>query len=213
MNAKGIAAIAGVVIVIVAGLWFWGGTGDGYSKDRRVARVQKQMEQAIDEQLPEADQPEGMRVIRVEDAKIGEEMEDFTPAQRQEVANNMIPQVMKMMQRQFQNVLDMPPDEQRQALDRIIDNQQQQADRVAEMLADRGDGPVESNRVEVDSDTDDGERWLMDNMSPEQRAVMQEYVNLVKARMEERGIDSKDVPIQIAVGIQTGGEGEGPTMR
>jgi hypothetical protein len=147
-------------------------------------------------------------------SRFGSRMVATSP--RQDFAKGLMPNMMAMMKERFQRVLDLPPDEQKKELDRIINQQQSRRERIDDMLADNqgvtqtssvetgGDannGQIGvANRVAVDGNTEEGQRWLMDNMSAEQRATMEEYVKLVKARLEERGLNSDQIPITMAIG-------------
>ena len=216
MNAKWAAVLVLLVLVLIAG-WLLSRRGDDrYSDDREVAKAQKEFVEMVQEQQA-TDPSGGDAVMRISSDKLGERIEKLDDSQRQDFAQGLMPNMMAMMQERFQRVLDLPPDEQKQELDRIIDQQQSRRERIDEMLAenqgvaqsssvetsgDANNGRVGvANRVAVDGNTEQGQRWLMDNMSAEQRATMEEYVKLVKARLEERGLNSDDVPISVAIGV------------
>ena len=140
-----------------------------------------------------------------------------------EVAKQVTPNLMQMVYDHYQQVLEAStPDEKRQALDRAIDESLASRDEMDQQLAGnsgtvirsriarRGpDGELiegEANEV-VDGTTPEGQRFMLDHTAPEQRAIMDAYVEALRARMKERGIDPRQVPIRIGIRVEREGPG------
>lgn len=200
MNSRWVAVLLFLILfVVIAGWWFLSRTDDRYSDDREVARAQKEFVEVVEGHDAETtDSEDG--IMRISSNELEESIEDLDEEQRQEFAEGLVPRLSGMLQERFQRVIDLPPEQRQAALDRIIDQQPSQGQRIAQM-AEENEGAVRQS-VAVDGSTEDGQRWLMDNMTPEQRATMYEYMKLVRARMEERGLDSDRVPIRLAIGVE-----------
>ncbi|MEM8679209.1 MAG: hypothetical protein AAGF97_07660 [Planctomycetota bacterium] len=211
-NRKIAAAVVILVLLGVGAVWWLSG-----SAERKVARATQEFAQNID-----AQDPDSPGVIQIE----GDAMEDLDEAQMQEVAKNVTPNLMKMVYDRYQRVLELPPDQQREELDRTIDESLASRDQptglppgtsgtmVQSRVARRGpDGELteqESSEV-VDGSTPEGQRFMLDHTTPEQRAIMEAYVSLLRDRMIERGIDPTGVPIKVGISIQQGQEYHAPS--
>ena len=205
-----IGACAAAILAIFA-IWWIRSSGD-----RRVADARQQVSQAIEDQLSES--PEMSSSVQVQNLS---GLEDLDEGEMTQLTNQIVPDLMKAMYDKYERIINMPEGEQRQALDRIIDDQMANADTIRERMENQANMPEGANgmtrrvvrrtpeggeEVEeaqvIDSRTEGGERFMLDNTSPEQRAIMQEYIDLLRDRMKQRGIDPEEVPITISLTIE-----------
>ena len=113
---------------------------------------------------------------------------------------------------QAKRILDMPPGEQKKALDKMIDSQQAAKQSIKDMVtsgnagrmggvAGNESGSNVRTSITINGDSRDGQKMMMDITSPEQRAVMEEFQELIQQRMEERGLDPDEGGATIMIGV------------
>lgn len=223
MDKRLVTAIALLVLVFIGlGATWWLGRGTDQRKvDQAAAEFSAALREKSTEPPADADpatDPADTQVVRLRGAEVPESMRNLDAEQREQLAERMVPEVMNTMFERLQAVLDLPPNQQTAALDRAIDQQlnaSQQMDELSRSTVDEaartgvavrtrqaGDGQTEVRRV-VDGSSEAGERFMADHTTPEQRAVLDAYADLMRARMKERGINAESVPIRFAVGIET----------
>ena len=132
-----------------------------------------------------------------------------------------MPGALATGQKEAERILGLPEDEQKKALDEMIDKQQA-AKKSLKSLMEKGasgtntevtkseDGNVEIRQtIAMNGDGLEGQRMMMEMTSPEQRAAMDEFKELMQQRMEERGIDSDDGAI-VVLGFESSGVSTSP---
>ena len=211
MNSKSVStAIFLLILLVVGGIWYWQGRAD-----RERAAVGREIQKILDES-PGVDVPNG-KVFKIESPELAKkmgQMSDGAGIQQIVLEGDFMAKAMGSMAKRYQRILDMPPAERNKELDKAIDAQRNSDNElpgfIKEMKDKAGpsDGGVQKvtevtedgNRVGmfVDGRSNDGERFMGDNTTPEVRAPLDAYKDAIHRRMKERGIDPGDIPITMS---------------
>jgi hypothetical protein len=179
--------VAGVVALVITGLlWAWTlgwFSGKKYSDDPQVAELQK----LVDDNAPKLNQmsDEQKRAGRDDFRK---RMEGLSPDQRQSVMEGIMPVMVPIMARQFENRYDefmkKSPEERRKDLDKEIDRMEK-----AKNQAGAGGGPPGGGMRNMDpKKADEFRKKMLDWTTPEQRAKFENGIRMFNERRAERGL-------------------------
>ena len=211
-------AIFAATLLIGAVWWF----GFRDSRDP-VAKAQDEfntllkggeLQEASGEMAKKLNLPEGamVRVVSANDDSSLKNLVGMSEDQLKEFAQGLLPGAMAAGSDQAKRILDMPPGEQKKALDKMIDSQQAAKQSIKDMVtsgnagrmggvAGNESGSNVRTSITINGDSRDGQKMMMDITSPEQRAVMEEFQELIQQRMEERGLDPDEGGATIMIGV------------
>lgn len=181
--------LVGLLVVIAAGLgWaFWpAGT------DPQVARVVELQEKLFSgDQLPSEDRRKAFDELR-------QEVENLSPEQRGQLEQRMRdnpPPFVRQMQKNVVAYFDMSPEERRAALDKQIDEMERMR-KEFEKRRGQGGGPGGPRTGPPGgfggnmsaAQRNEMRKRMLDNTSPQQRAMFDEYFRDIIERRKERGL-------------------------
>lgn len=184
MNRKATIVTAASLAVVLTWAWAFGWfNGKQYNDDPVVAELEK----LRDESVPKLEQMSETERRAQRDA-FGERMKGLTDEQRMAFFESSMPIFVPMMAKQFEARYDafmaMTPAEQQKELDKRID----------EMKARGGPGGPGGGRGGPPRNLDPKKaeqfrKKMLDWTTPEQRAKFENGINLMNARLKERGME------------------------
>jgi hypothetical protein len=192
MKKKIIAALA--VLLLLGGLG-WALMPAGV--DPQVARVTELQQKLFSEQSQAT--PEERRAAFGE---FRQELEKLTPEQRDKLMRDNPPPFVRQMQKNIRDFFDLPADKRKEALDRQIDEMESRRRQMTKQFAQSGGRPgggpgfgggpgggPGGNRGAMDPQhRQEMTRRMLDNTTPQDRAMMGEYMRQVQDRRRERGM-------------------------
>ncbi len=197
MKKKIIAALA--VLLLLVGLG-WALMPAGV--DPQVARVTELQQKLFSEQ-PQVS-PEERRAAFGE---LRQEFEKLTPEQRDKMMRDNPPPFVRQMQKNIRDFFDLPADKRKEALDRQINEMESRRRQMTERFAQAGGRPgggppgggpgfgggpgsgPGGNRGAMDAKGRQGmAKRMLDNTTPQDRAMMGEYMRQMQDRRRERGM-------------------------
>lgn len=209
MNKKKLL-IAVVVAVVMLGGLAWALLPS--AEDRQVAKVVELQEKLFSDQS--RDMPSDERRQAFEELRT--EAEKLTPETRMQMMRDHPPPFMRRMQENIVAYFDLPEDQRPAALDKAIDEMEQRRKEWEKRRAERGDRPPGErgprggpggpggagggpgggrggppggfNRNMTDEQRNQFRRRMLDNTSPQQRAMFGEYFKQLEQRRKERGL-------------------------
>jgi len=158
------------------------------SPDPQLVKVQ-QLQQKLfrsDAKLSDAERREGFDELRRESEKLTEEQRDKL---MQDFRDNP-PEFVRRMQKDMVDFFDKPKAEQDKILDKQIDEFEKRRKQWEKNRGDRSKGPPGGFRGgNMDGKAaNDMRKKMLDNTSPQQRAMMGEYFERMNQRRQERGM-------------------------
>ncbi|MEX2315687.1 MAG: hypothetical protein WD669_00950 [Pirellulales bacterium] len=199
MNKKKVL-FASVAVVVAAGLT-WAFLPS--AADRQVAKVVELQEKLFTENsnIPLQERRQAFEELR-------KEAEKLTPEQREQMMRDNPPPFARQMQQQVVAYFDLPADKQQAHLDKQIDEMEKRRAEWEKRRAERGKqgngirggggprgGPPGGgfNRTDPSKQTEMRKKML-DNSTPQQRAMFSEYFQQLEDRRRERGLPAMRGP-------------------
>ena len=199
MKQKKIFAALVVVFLLAALGWALLPAG----VDPQLARVTELQQKLFSEQSPL--KPDERRAAFGE---LRQEFEKLTPEQRDKMMRDNPPPFVRQMQKNIRSYFELPADQRKAALDRQIDEMESRRRQMTERFAKAGGPPgggppgggpgfgggppgggPGGNRGATDPQRRmEMTRRMLDNTTPEDRAMMSEYMRQVQDRRRERGM-------------------------
>ena len=187
-----------LVTVALAGICAWA-TGIFGGVDSEVAELESLRDQHVS-RMEEMSDEERRETRRSMQARV-EQLDD---SQRKQFFESSRPVFQQMMLNRMNQFFEMPPEEQDERLDQIID-------RMEERRADRQDGGNERGRggpggppgaggrrgdwaKMSDAERDQKRKEMLDKTTPEMRAKVDQFKDMLNERRQERGLDPIDGP-------------------
>jgi len=195
MDRKKISITLCVLALLAIGAWAMG-YFDGV--DPKVAELQQLRDENFErmEQMPDEER-------RAQWGEFRARVDELSDEQRREFFEGSRDFFQARMLDRMNHLLDLPPEEQKKELDEQIDRmEQRRKEREAggEARGDRGGGGGPGGRG---GGGGNGGKGRLDRSTPEMRAKMDRYRDLLNARREERGLPP----------IEGGGRGFGGGFR
>jgi hypothetical protein len=174
------------LLVAIAGALAWAFLPAG--PDPQVAKVVELQKKLFNE-----DSPVPREERRKAFGELRQEMEKLTPQQRDQLMRDNPPPFMRRMQENIVAYFDLPEDQRTAALDKQIDDMEKQRKEWAKRRAERGGGargdrPRGFGRNMDPSQQNQMRKRMLDNTSPQQRAMFGEYFKQLQQRRKERGL-------------------------
>lgn len=153
-----------------------------YGTDPQVAELEKMRDENIGrmDQMSENEQRAQRDAFR---ERIGELSEE----QRRQFFESSRPMFQKMMLDRMNSFLQLPPEQQKEQLDEIIDRMEERRANRDGGGGGRGQGAGRGNRSEAQRDQRRKER--LERSTPEMRAKMDQFKDMLNDRRAERGLD------------------------
>ena len=183
--------IALVAVVVLGGL-AWAFIPS--AADRQVAKVVELQEKLFTENsnIPREQRRQAFEELR-------NEAEKLTPEQREKMMRDNPPPFARQMQQQVVAYFDLPDDKQKAHLDKQIDEMEKRRadwDKRRSERGKQGDGPRGGGgppgggfgRSTDPSKQAEMRKKMLDNTSPQQRAMFGEYFKQLEDRRKERGL-------------------------
>jgi hypothetical protein len=179
------AVLVGALVIVAAGLgWAFWPSGP----DPQVARVVELQEKLFGGNLPQADRRKAFEELR-------QEVEKLTPEQREKLMRDNPPPFARQMQKNIVAYFDLPADQRRAALDKQIDEMERMRKEFEKRRGERG-GPHGARRGPPGgfggnmsaAQRNEMRKRMLDNTSPQQRAMFDEYFRDLAQRRKERGL-------------------------
>ncbi len=169
-------AISAVVITLVVGVGW--AMGFFEKTDPQVAELQQLRDENIQkmDQMPE-EQRRGFR----------DRVEQLSPEQRQQFFDSSRERFQTMMLNRVDEFFALPPEEQQKKLDDMIDRMEE---RRKQREANGGEGRRGGNRGNMTpGQRDQRSKERLDRTTPELRAKVDRFRDMLNDRREERGLD------------------------
>lgn len=188
MKKKNVLLVA-LLVVIAAGLaWAFLPAGP----DPQVAKVAELQEKLFNQnpQIPREGRRQAFDELR-------QEMDKLTPEQRDTLMRDHPPPFMREMQRNIVAFFDLPEDKRKAELDKQIDDMEKRRKQWEKGRGERGKGgggrppggPGGFGGRNMDpSKQNEMRKKMLDNTSPQQRAMFGEYFRELQERRKERGL-------------------------
>lgn len=198
------------ILVALAVLLFLGGLGWALMPagvDPQVARVTELQQKLFSEQSQV--KPEERRAAFGE---LRQEFEKLTPEQRDKLMRDNPPPFVRQFQKNIRDFFELPVDKRKEALDRQINEMESRRREMTERFAKAGGRPggppgggfgfggggpggPGGNRGAMDPQRrQEMNRRMLDNTTPQDRAMMGEYMRQVQDRRRERGMPALPGP-------------------
>lgn len=184
--------LAALVAVVALGGLAWALMPAG--SDPQVARVAELQEKLFSEnsQVPREGRRKAFEEFRTE-------MEKLTPEQRDQLMRDHPPQFARQMEKNIVAFFDLSDNERKAALDKQIDDMEKRRreweKRRGERGSGRGGGPGAGGpprgfggRNMDPAKQNEMRKRMLDNTSPQQRAMFGEYFRQLQDRRRERGL-------------------------
>lgn len=192
------------ILVALAVLLLLGGLGWALMPagvDPQVARVTELQQKLFSEQSQV--KPEERRAAFGE---LRQEFEKLTPEQRDKLMRDNPPPFVRQMRKNIRDFFDLPADKRKEALDRQINEMESRRREMTQRFAKAGGRPggppgggfgfggggpggPGGNRGAMDPQRrQEMARRMLDNTTPQDRAMMGEYMRQVQDRRRERGM-------------------------
>ena len=180
-----------VLLVAIAGGLAWAFLPEG--PDPQVAKVVELQKQLFseDSQVPREERRKAFGELR-------QEIEKLSPEQRDQMRRDNPPPFMRRMQDNIVAYFDLPEDQRTAALDEQIDEMEERRKGGERRRAERGEGgerggrgmgrPGGSGRNMDASQRNQRRKRMLDNTSPQQRAMFGEYFKQLAQRRQARGL-------------------------
>jgi hypothetical protein len=184
--------IAAAAVAVLAGLaWAFLPAGE----DAQVAKVVELQEKLFGEerQIPPEERRKAFEELRTEADKL-------TPEQRGQMMRDHPPPFMREMQQNIVAFFDLSEDQRKAELDKRIDEMEQRRREWEKRRAERGAGnggglggrgggpPGGFGRTTDPKQRNQMRKQMLDNTSPQQRAMFSEYLKQLEQRRKERGL-------------------------
>jgi hypothetical protein len=176
-------------LVAIAGALAWAFLPVG--PDPQVAKVVELQKKLFNE-----DSPVPREERRKAFGELRQEMEKLTPQQRDQIMRDNPPPFFRRMQENIVAYFDLPQDQRTAALDKQIDEMEKQRKEWAKRRAERNAGggarpPGAARGFGRNMDPaqqNQRRKQMLDNTSPQQRAMFGEYFRQLQQRRQERGL-------------------------
>jgi hypothetical protein len=198
VKKKILAATA--LLLLLAGLG-WAFLPSGL--DPQIARVTELQQKLFSEQSQT--KPEERRAAFGE---LRQEFEKLTPEQREKLMRDNPPPFVRQFQKNIRDFFDLPADQRKAALDRQINEMESRRKQMTERFSKAGGPPgggfgfggggpggPGGNRGAMNPEARQAmTRRMLDRTTPEDRAMMGEYMRQVQDRRRERGMPALPGP-------------------
>jgi len=183
MKKKKLWVLVLLVILVSGAAWaFWPRT------DPQLAKVQQMQQQLFNESTPPDERRKAFQEFR-------EEMEKLTPDQRDKMMRDNPPPFMRQMRQNVRDFFDLPPSERTKALDRQIDEFEKRRKQMEQRMGQGQGGPGGGPRGGFGGGgggdparQNDFRKRMLDNTTPQDRAMMSEYFREMQKRRQQRGL-------------------------
>lgn len=167
-------AVVAVLVALLLGAWALGWFHDDrYSSDPAVAEVEKLRDQFLIDRAQKSN--EQLAASRLQ---LRQRIQGLSEPQRRTFVESSMPIVIPVFMQEIDNILALPPDQQRAAIDQRID----------QMVAQGGPLFAPSSASANPERMSEFAKQLLDWTSPDDRAKFGEFMLLFRGRMSQRGI-------------------------